>query len=87
MPATGCRGRAAGRRRGTLNKNRFYVQKLYGQAENFGDEELDAAIVSLARLDHALKGGSRLPGELEFTRTLIEITRNAPASAGDRATA
>jgi len=70
-----------------MNKNRFYVQKLYGQAENFGDEELDAVIVSLARLDHALKGGSKLPGELEFTRTLIEITRSAPAAAGDRATA
>jgi len=70
-----------------MKRNRFYVQKLYGQAENFGDEELDAVIVSLARLDHALKGGSKLPGELEFTRTLIQITRSAPASAGDRATA
>jgi DNA polymerase-3 subunit delta len=68
-----------------MKRNRFYVQKLYGQADNFGDEELDDAIVSLARLDQALKGGSKLPGELEFTRTLIEITRR-PA-AGDRATA
>jgi DNA polymerase-3 subunit delta len=69
-----------------MKRNRFYVQKLYGQAENFGDEELDDVIVSLARLDHALKGGSKLPGELEFTRTLIEITRRGPLAA-DRATA
>jgi DNA polymerase III subunit delta len=63
-----------------MKKNRFYVQKLYGQAENFGEDELDDAIVCLARLDHALKGGSRLPGELEFTRTLIEITRGNSTS-------
>jgi DNA polymerase-3 subunit delta len=58
-----------------LKRNRFYVQKLYEQAGNFSDEELDAAIVRLAQLDLALKGGSKLPGELEFTRALTDITR------------
>lgn len=60
-----------------LKRNRFYVQKLYEQAGNFSEEELDDAVVRLARLDLALKGGSKLPGELEFTRALIDVTRGA----------
>ncbi len=35
--------------------------------------------MALARLDHALKGGSHLAPELELERTLIAIT--APAAA------
>ncbi len=58
-----------------LKRNRYYVQKLYEQAGNFSEEELDDAIVRLAKLDLALKGGSKLPGELEFTRALIDVTR------------
>ena len=58
-----------------LKRNRFYVQKLYEQAANFSEDELAEAIVRLARLDLTLKGGSKLPGELEFTRALIDITR------------
>ena len=65
-----------------LKRNRFYVQKLYEQAGNFSEEELDEAIVRLARLDLALKGGSKLPGELEFTRALVDVTRGPePARA------
>ena len=60
-----------------LKRNRFYVQKLYEQARNFSPEELGNAIVRLAELDHALKGGSKLPSELEFSRALIDITRPA----------
>ena len=62
-----------------LKRNRYYVQKLYEQAGNFSEDELDGAIVRLARLDLALKGGSKLPGELEFTRALIDVTRGAGA--------
>jgi DNA polymerase-3 subunit delta len=63
-----------------LKRNRFYVQKLYEQAGNFSEEELDEAIVRLAQLDLALKGGSKLPGELEFTRALVDVARGpAPA--------
>jgi DNA polymerase III delta subunit len=69
---------AAGAER--LKRNRFYVQKLYQQARNFTPEELGDAIVRLAQLDLALKGGSTLPGELEFARTLVDITRG-PAAA------
>ena len=37
-------------------------------------EELRAATVRLADLDHCLKGGSRLGSELELERALVEIT-------------
>jgi DNA polymerase III subunit delta len=60
-----------------LKRNRFYIQKLYEQARNFSPDELGDAIVRLAQLDLALKGGSKLPGELEFARALAEITRAA----------
>jgi DNA polymerase III subunit delta len=58
-----------------LRRNRFYVQKLYEQANNFSPEDLGNAVVRLARLDLGLKGGSKLPGELEFARALIDMTR------------
>jgi DNA polymerase III subunit delta len=58
-----------------LKKNRFYVEKLFQQAENFTVAELQDAIVRLAQLDLALKGGSRLAGELEFSRALVDLTR------------
>jgi DNA polymerase III subunit delta len=58
-----------------MKKNRFYVEKLYEQAGNFTPDELREAIVRLAELDLALKGGSRLSGELEFDRALVDLTR------------
>jgi DNA polymerase-3 subunit delta len=60
-----------------LKRHPFYVQKLYGQARNFSEEELRDATLRLAELDHALKGGSRLSPELELERALIDVT--APA--------
>jgi DNA polymerase III subunit delta len=66
-----------------LKRNRFYVQKLYGQARNFSPEELGDAVVRLAELDWALKGASKLPGELVFARTLVDITRGAAAAPTD----
>lgn len=59
-----------------MKKNRFYVEKLYEQAANFTPGELRDAIVRLAELDLALKGGSRLAGELEFSRALVDLTRS-----------
>jgi len=41
---------------------------------NFSARELDAALIRLAALDHALKGGSRLANELELELALVEIT-------------
>jgi DNA polymerase-3 subunit delta len=63
-----------------LKKNRFYVEKLFQQAENFTVAELQDAIVRLAELDLALKGGSRLAGELEFSRALVDLTRPREAA-------
>ena len=59
---------------GRLGRHPFSSQKLYAQARNFTADELDDALVRLAQLDHALKGGSRLPTELELERALVEIT-------------
>jgi DNA polymerase-3 subunit delta len=63
---------------GKLGMKPYPAQKLFGQVRNFSAAELDDAIVRLAQLDHALKGGSRLANELELERALVEIT--APAA-------
>jgi DNA polymerase III subunit delta len=60
-----------------LKRHPFYVEKLFRQAANFSVDELRDAIVRLAQLDVALKGGSRLSGQLELELALVEITRRA----------
>ena len=68
-----------------LKLHPFFVQKLYAQARNYSDEELDDATVRLAALDHAVKGGSRLANDLELERALIDLTAAQapkPAAAG-----
>jgi DNA polymerase-3 subunit delta len=62
---------------GRLKMHPFAAEKAFGHARNYSDEELRAATVRLAEVDVALKGGSRLAGDLEFERALVEIT--APA--------
>jgi DNA polymerase-3 subunit delta len=64
-----------------LKRHPFYVEKLVAQARNYGVDELRGAIVRLAQLDHAVKGGSRLAVDLELERALIEITRSGEAAA------
>jgi DNA polymerase III delta subunit len=53
----------------------YPAQKLFAQVRNFSASELDDALVRLADLDHALKGGSRLANELELERALVDITQ------------
>ena len=60
-----------------LGMKPYPAQKLYAQIRNFSAAELDDALVRLADLDHALKGGSRLATELELERALVEITARA----------
>jgi DNA polymerase-3 subunit delta len=60
-----------------LKRHPFYVQKLVRQAEAFGDDDLRDAAVRLAELDHALKGGSRLPADLEVERALVDLAGRA----------
>ena len=63
-----------------MKRHPFYVEKLYAQARNYTVDELRDAVVRLAELDHALKGGSRLAPDLELERALIEITRAREAA-------
>lgn len=58
-----------------LRKHEFRVRKALGHAENYTHDELDDAVVRLAALDGALKGASRLAGELELERALVELVR------------
>jgi DNA polymerase-3 subunit delta len=64
-----------------LRRHEFRIRKALTHAENYTPEELDAATVRLAELDAALKGASRLAGELELNRALVELTapREQPA--------
>jgi DNA polymerase-3 subunit delta len=58
-----------------LRKHEFRVRKALAHAGNYSRDELDSAVVRLAELDAALKGASRLAGELELERALVELIR------------
>ena len=60
---------------GRLKMHPFAAEKAFAQAANFSAEELGYAVVRLAELDAAAKGGSRLPADLELERALIDVTR------------
>jgi DNA polymerase-3 subunit delta len=57
-----------------LGMKPYPAQKLYAQVRNFSERDLDDAVIRLAELDHALKGGSRLANELELELALVELT-------------
>ena len=77
----GARSRDAASR---LKMHPFAAQKAFAQAANFSVAELRQATIELAGLDHALKGGSRLSGDLELQRTLVTITRPDEARSETR---
>lgn len=81
LAAEGIRPRDAASR---LKLHPYAAEKAFAHAANFAPDELGQATVRLAQLDHALKGGSRLNGELELERALVEITApaEAPAATG-----
>jgi DNA polymerase-3 subunit delta len=64
-----------------LKRHPFYVEKLVAQARNYAVDELRDAVVRLAALDHAIKGGSRLAVDLELERALIAITAPRASAA------
>lgn len=74
LDAEGVRPRDAA---GRLKMHPFAAEKAFAQARNYSAEEVANALSRLADLDHAVKGGSRLPPELELQRTLVAITRAA----------
>jgi DNA polymerase-3 subunit delta len=63
-----------------LRKHEFRVRKALGHAENYTRDELDDAVIRLAALDASLKGASRLTGELELERAIVELVE-APEPA------
>ncbi|MDQ3066839.1 MAG: DNA polymerase III subunit delta [Actinomycetota bacterium] len=71
LAADGVRAREAAT---TLKRHPFYVEKVFAQAANFSEDELRTAVVRLAALDHALKGGSKLSPDLELQRALIDLS-------------
>jgi DNA polymerase III delta subunit len=70
--ASGERPREAATR---MKQHPFYVEKLFRQAEGFTEHELDDATLTVAGLDHALKGGTRLAPELVTQRALAALSR------------
>jgi DNA polymerase-3 subunit delta len=62
-----------------LKMHPFVAEKAFAQAANFSAEELGDALVRLAELDAAAKGGSRLPADLELERALVDMTRGRAA--------
>jgi DNA polymerase III subunit delta len=60
-----------------LKMHPFAAEKAFAHAGNYAPDELASATVRLAELDLALKGASRLTGELEFERALVEVTKPA----------
>lgn len=58
---------------GKLGMKEYPAQKLARQAEAFSVEELRDATVRLARLDHALKGGSKLAADLELQLAVADV--------------
>jgi len=71
LAAEGVRPRDAA---ASLKRHPFYVEKVFAQAANFSEQELQRAVVRLADLDHALKGGSKLAPDLELQRALIDLS-------------
>jgi DNA polymerase III subunit delta len=58
-----------------LGMKPYPAEKLARQAEQFAVEELRDATVRLSRLDHALKGGSKLAPDLELQLAVADVAR------------
>jgi DNA polymerase III delta subunit len=65
-----------------LSMKEFPARKQADQVAGFGQDELDAAVIRLAELDLALKGGSRVDPALELERALIQVTDASGAATG-----
>ncbi|MGH2994779.1 MAG: DNA polymerase III subunit delta [Gaiellaceae bacterium] len=64
-----------------LRVHEFTARKALAHAQNYARDELDDVIVRLAELDAALKGASRLAGELELQRALADLVRRREKAA------
>ena len=70
LAAEGVRARDAA---STLKRHPFYVGSVR-PGRQLHEDELRTAVVRLAGLDHALKGGSKLAPDLELQRALIDLS-------------
>lgn len=59
----------------SLKMHPFVAEKAFAQAGNFSADELALAVVRLAELEAATRGGSKLPPDVELERSLVELTR------------
>jgi DNA polymerase-3 subunit delta len=59
----------------------FRARNVLEFARNYGERELESALVRVAELDHALKGGSRLAPLVELQRAFGDLAR-APGKPG-----
>jgi DNA polymerase-3 subunit delta len=57
-----------------LGMHPYAAERAFAHARNYSESELRAAIVRLAELDLAIKGESRLGGDLELERALVDVT-------------
>lgn len=62
----------------------FQAERAYQFGRNYSETELDDALLRLAELDHAIKGGSRLAPDLELERALVEATVPGRRDSGRR---
>jgi DNA polymerase-3 subunit delta len=79
LDAEGVRPRDAAAR---LKVHPYAAEKAFAQSRNFSAEELREATLRLAQLDLALKGKSRLAGDLELARALVDVTRGREVREG-----
>jgi len=68
-----------------LKMKEYPARKALQHAERYSRAELDSALVRLAELDAAIKGGSRLSAELELLAALVDVTRPAEQAVPTRA--
>jgi DNA polymerase-3 subunit delta len=67
-----------------LKMKEYPARKALQHADRYSRDELDSALVRFAELDAAIKGASRLSGELELVRALIDVTRPAEQAVASR---
>jgi DNA polymerase III subunit delta len=57
----------------------WQARRAYEQAARLSQSELDDAVVRVAELDLALKGGSRLAPDLELQRAFVDVGGDSPS--------
>ena len=56
----------------------YPAKQLAKQTQAFTVDELRGGVVRFARLDHALKGGSKIAPDLEVQLAVADVARESP---------